>query len=173
LAAAEAAKAEALSAKDEELAAFARSHEETLAAAEAANAEALSAKDEELAAFARSHEETMAAAEAAKAGALSAKDEELAAFARSHEETLAAAEAAKAEALSAKDEELAAFARGHAVSNEEHAALLAAREREASVAHFQLQEAEAAAEELEGRLRKLAREKKFLKDELDEVRNKP
>ena len=55
--------------------------EETLAATEAAKAEALFAKDEELAAFARSHEETLAAAEAAKAEALLAKDEKLAAFA--------------------------------------------------------------------------------------------
>jgi chromosome segregation ATPase len=113
--------------------------------------------------------ETMVACEDAKAEALSAKDQQIAALVANHEEAIASVEAAKAKALSAKDEELALYTQAHQLSNEEHAAVLAEKDREASVVLFQLKESEEAVSELENRIRKLTREKKFLKDELDEV----
>lgn len=114
--------------------------------------------------------EAMVACEDAKKEALSSKDQELAAVVASHQEAMASLKGTKAAALSAKDAELASYMQEHEVSNDEHAAYVAAKDRETSAVLFQLKESEEAASELENRLRKLTREKKFLKDELDEVR---
>lgn len=55
------------------------------------------------------------------------------------------------------------------MSNEEHQARMAAKEHELLVAAAMLKQSEDTVDEVEAKLRKTLREKKFLSDELQEV----